>query len=151
MLQIRHLEKIIDGRSVLAVETLDLEAGEVVAVIGPAGSGKTVLIHILAGLLPPSGGSIVLDGRHYFYGKNPLHNQIGVLLTEDLLYERQSVQGNLAFHCRLRGLPTDRVGEALTLVGLSDQAQHMVTKLNASAQRRLAFARALLGQPRLLL
>jgi len=151
MLQIRHLEKIVDGRSALAIEALDIEAGEIVTVIGPPRTGKTLLIQVLAGLLPPSGGSIVLDGHHVLSGGNALHERIGVLLAEDLLYERQSAQGHLAFHCRLRGLPTARANEALALVGLSDQARKNVTKLNTSAQRRLAFARTLLGQPRVLL
>jgi ABC-2 type transport system ATP-binding protein len=154
MLQIRHLEKIIDGRSALTIASLDIEAGEIIAVSGPSGCGKTLLIHLLAGALPPSGGSIVLDGQHILSGQKSQTNvrkQIGVLFAEDLLYERQSAQGNLAFSCRLLGLPTSCLGEMLMLVGLSDQAQISVTKLNASARRRLAFARALLGQPRLLL
>jgi ABC-2 type transport system ATP-binding protein len=151
MLQIRHLEKILDGRSVLAIDVLDVAAGEIVAVIGPAGSGKTLLLRILAGVLPPSGGSVVLDGgKAPADGKGP-YRQVGVLFEDDLLYTRQSAQSNLAFYCRLLGLPSNCVGEALALVGLSDQAQQAVTKLNASAQRRLAFARALLGQPCLLL
>src|SRR5262245_9051371 len=105
----------------------------------------------MRGLLSPSGGSIVLDGRHILSGHIETREQIGVLLADDLLYERQSVQGNLAFHCRPRGLPTGRADEALALVGFSDQAQIAVTRLSTSARRRLAFARAVLSQPRLLL
>ena len=63
MLQVRKLEKIIEGRSVLAIDALDIEAGEVVAVIGPVGSGKTLLIRLLSGMIPPSGGSVVSMGR----------------------------------------------------------------------------------------
>lgn len=151
MLQIRHLEKIFDGRSALAVETLDFEAGEIAAVIGPLGCGKTMLIRLLAGLLPVSGGSIIFDGQHILANEKRVRDQIGVLFAEDLLYERQSVRNNLTFYCGWRGLPADCADEALALVGLSDQAQKAVSKLNASAQRRLAFARALAGQPRLLL
>src|SRR5690242_3378947 len=54
--EIRHVEKLIDGRSVLTIEALDIEPGEVVAAIGPAGTGKSLLIALLAGVLPPSGG-----------------------------------------------------------------------------------------------
>jgi ABC-2 type transport system ATP-binding protein len=151
MLQIRHLEKSVNGRNALTIGALDVEAGEVVAVIGPSGCGKTLLIHLLAGLLPLSGGSIAFDGHHILAGEQRVRDQIGVLFAEDLLYERQSVKSNLAFFCGWRGLSADCADEALALVGLSDQAQKTVAKLNASQQRRLAFARALLGRPRLLL
>jgi ABC-2 type transport system ATP-binding protein len=151
VLQIRHLEKMLDGRSGLAIDALDLAAGEIVAVIGTAGCGKTLLLRLLAGLVPPSGGSVVLDGQHVLPDQQGMRAQVGVLFEEDLLYGRQSAQSNLAFYCRLLGLPATCATDALALVGLSDQAQQRAQKLNASAQRRLAFARALLGHPRLLL
>jgi len=151
MLEIRRLEKIIDGRTALAIESLDIEAGEIVAMIGPAGSGKTLLLRLLAGMLAPGGGSVLFDGRHLSPDARDLRKQIGVMFEEDLLYDRQSVHGNLAFACQLYHLPTSRVDAVLTQVGLSDQAKKNVSKLVPSEQRRLAFARALLGQPRLLL
>lgn len=151
MLEIRRLEKIIDGRTALAIESLDIEAGEIVAMIGPAGSGKTLLLRLLAGMLAPGGGSVLFDGRHLSPDARDLRKQIGVMFEEDLLYDRQSVHGNLAFACQLYHLPTSRVDAVLTQVGLSDQAKKNVSKLVLSEQRRLAFARALLGQPRLLL
>ncbi len=151
MLQVRRLEKIIDGRSVLAIDALDIEAGEVVAVIGPVRSGKTLLIRLLSGTIPPSGGSIVCDGQRISQTSS-MRRQIGVLFEEDLLYERQSVQGNLTFHGQvLHGLPTVRASDALVQVGLSDQAQKPVSKLTSSSQRRLAFARVLMGRHRYLL
>ena len=155
MLQLRHLEKIVDGRTALSVDSLDVAAGEVVAMIGPPHSGTSLLIQLLAGLLPPSGGSAVLDGVPILAGEKPghtaAHARIGVLLAEDLLYDRQNALNNLTFSCRWRGLPAGCAGEALALVGLSDQAHTAAAKLSPSAQRRVAFARALLGQPRLLL
>src|SRR5712672_1390338 len=63
MLQVRRLEKIIENRSVLYVEQLDINAGDVVAVIGLTGSGKTLLIRLLSGTLAPSGGKVLLDGH----------------------------------------------------------------------------------------
>lgn len=151
MLQVRHLEKLIDGRSVLAIEALDIEAGEVVAALGPAGSGKSLLIALLAGVLPPSGGTILLDGNPLASGSSRMRKQMSVLFAENLLYERLSVWHNLAFACRWQGVPTSRISEVLTQIGLSDQAQTAAKRLTPSGQRRLAFARVLLGQRRLLL
>ncbi len=151
MLQIRRLEKIIDGRSALVIDTLDIEPGEIVAVLGPQGSGKTLLIRLLAGTIPPSGGSIVFAGEHIAPEAHDMRRKIGVLFEEDLLYDRQSVRGNLVFYCHLYGLPTSRIGAVLAQIGLSDQAQKVVSKLSPTEQRRLAFARLLLGQHCLLL
>lgn len=151
MLQIRRLEKISDGRSVLAIDALDVDAGEVVAVLGPPGSGKTLLMRLLAGVIAPSGGSILFDGRHISPEAHDIHKQIGVLFEEDLLYDRQSVRGNLMFYCHMYGLPANRIDTILAQIGLSDQAQRTVAKLAPSEQRRLAFARTLLGQHHLLL
>lgn len=151
MLQIRRLEKIIEGHTVLAIDALDIEAGEIVAVIGPQGSGKTLLLLLLAGALAPGGGSILFDGVHLSPETRALRRQIGVLFEEDLLYDRQSVRGNLIFACQLYGQPASRIDAVLTQIGLSDQAQKTVAKLAPSQQRRLAFARVLLGQHRLLL
>ncbi len=150
MLQVRRLEKIIENRTVLAIERLDVAAGEIVAVIGPVGSGKTLLIRLLSGTLMPSGGSVLLEGQDIF--KTPaLRARMGILFEEDLLYERLSAQANLETSCRLHGLPTSRAKELLALVGLSDQAKTSANKLSLPAQRRLAFARVLLAQPKLLL
>jgi ABC-2 type transport system ATP-binding protein len=151
MLQIQHVEKLIADRSVLAIEALSIEAGEVVAAIGPAGCGKTLLIELLAGVLPPSGGKILLDGNTLLSGPSRMREQVSVLFAEDLLYERLSVWRNLVFACQWQGLLTSRISEVLEQLGLSDQAQTAAKRLTLSGQRRLAFARVLLGQRRLLL
>ncbi len=151
MLQVRRLEKTIGGRCVLSIDALDIEAGEVVAVVGPEGSGKTLLIRLLAGMIPLSGGSIVFDGECISRTGN-IHRQTGILFEEDLLYERQSALANLKFYGKLLySLPTMSATDALVQVGLSDQAQTRASKLTPSSQRRLAFARVLMGPRRFLL
>jgi ABC-2 type transport system ATP-binding protein len=150
MLQVRRLEKIIEGRSALSIEQLDIAAGEVVAVIGPQHSGKTLLVRILAGMLLPSGGAVMLDEQDIHQG-TAARARIATLFEEDLLYDRLSVRANLEFYCQLYKAPRSKIGETLALIGLSDQAQRAVNKLTPTAQRRLAFARLLLGRPALCL
>ncbi len=150
MLQVRGLEKIIAGRSALTVDALDIDAGEVVAVIGAVGSGKTLLVRLLSGTIPPSGGLIVFNGE-CFSPSSKFRQQIGVLFEEALLYERQNLLQNLEFYARLKGLPPSQAAEALDKVGLSDQARQRVSRLSPSARRRLAFARLLIGKPCFLL
>jgi ABC-2 type transport system ATP-binding protein len=151
MLQIRRLEKMIEGRTVLAIDALDVGAGEIVAVLGLTGSGKTLLIRLLTGALASSGGSITLNGEMISPEARQACKDLGVLFEEDLLYDRQSVRGNLFFACRMSGLSTSRIETVLDQVGLSDRAHKSVGKLAPSEQRRLAFARVLLRQHRLLL
>jgi ABC-2 type transport system ATP-binding protein len=150
MLQVRGLEKIIEGRSVLSIEQMDVQAGEVLTVVGPIGSGKTLLIQLLCGMAVPSSGKILLDGKDVHQSPEVRH-RIGVLFEEDLLYERQSARENLDLYCRLHQLPRSRIDEMLALVGLSDQARKPAGKLSPVAQRRLALARALIAKPTLLL
>ena len=151
MLQVRRLEKTIEGRCVLSIDALDIEAGEVVAVVGPEGSGKTLLLRLLAGMIPLSGGSIVFDSECASRTAD-IRKHTGILFAEDLLYERQSALNNLKFYSKvLYGLPTISATDALVQVGLSDQARTPVSKLTPSSQRRLAFARVLMGPRRLLL
>ncbi len=149
-LQVRQLEKAMEDRTVLSIDQLDVGAGEVVAVVGPVGSGKSLLIRLLCGELVPSGGNVVLDG-HDIHRIPAARARIGVLFEDDLLYERHTTLGNLEFHCDMRGLPRGRASKALALVGLSDQMKSRVLKLSKAAQRRLALARALLACPPLLL
>lgn len=151
MLQIKRLEKMLDGRSVLIIDALDIKAGEIVAVIGPPGSGKTLLTRLLAGVLAPSGGSIVLNGDAISPEAHKVRQHLGVLFEEDLLYDRQSVRGNLLFTCQMYGLSAKRIEHVLGQLGLSDRVQKNVGKLALAEQRRLAFARLLLGQYDLLL
>ncbi|HEU5226364.1 MAG TPA: LytTR family transcriptional regulator DNA-binding domain-containing protein [Ktedonobacteraceae bacterium] len=140
MLQVRRLEKLVNGRSVLYIEQLDIAAGEVVAVIGPVHSGKTSLIRILSGMQAPSGGTVLLNGQD-IYQVPTLRAEISTMFTEDLFYERQTAQGNLEFYRQLHKLPKSSVSNALAEVGLSDHAQTPVSKLAPAIQRRLAFAR----------
>ena len=145
------MEKIFAGHCALSIETLDVDAGEIVAVVGPTGCGKTLFINILAGAVPASGGSMLLDGQWIHRRASgvslPLESrlQLGVLFADDLLYERHTVRGNLEFSCRWSRLPLSFAGDMLKQVGLSDQAQQAVARLSPPAKRRLAFARALLA------
>ena len=150
MLHVERLEKVIENRRVLSIESLDVNAGEVVAVVGAVASGKSLLIGLLCGRIVPSGGSITLDKQDV--QRTPsARARIGVMFDEDLFYERQTVQSNLEFYCQLLNVPRGRISEVLSLVELSDHAQKRIEKLSSPVKRRLAFARALLNRPAVLL
>jgi ABC-2 type transport system ATP-binding protein len=150
MLQVSHLSKVIEGRTALFIEQLAINTGEILAVVGPVGSGKTLLIRLLAGVDTPSSGSILLGGQAVQQAL-AARASMGVLFEEDLLYERLSAQANLELFCGMYHLPNSRALDLLAQVGLGDQLKKSASKLSPAAQRRLALARALLSQPALLL
>src|SRR5258708_24139807 len=128
----------------------DVAAGEVVDVIGPVSSGKTLLIRLLCGEVMPSGGKVLLDGQDIHLVR-AARARLGVLFEEDLLYKRLSALSNLEFYCQMRHLPRSRASEILAQVGLSDQMRKAVSKLSPSVRRRVAFARVLLSKPPVIL
>ncbi|MBE3564507.1 MAG: ATP-binding cassette domain-containing protein [Thermogemmatispora sp.] len=150
LLEICRLEKTLEGRTVLSIPHLQIGAGEIVTLVGPSGCGKTLLLRMLAGQLKPSGGNIILDGRDLSRDRQA-RTRVALLFAEDLLYERLNPRQFLAFFCTLHALPSRRIDEVLTAVGLGDQVRQPISKLSLSARRRLSFAHLQLLQPALAL
>ena len=151
MIQIKKLQKVIDGRVILEIETLAVAAGEIAALVGAPGSGKGELLALLTGRLGPTSGQIRLADIDPAAARQPFSQQVGVLFSEDGLYATRTPRANLVFHARLRRLPAGRVEEILAQVGLADHASSKFGQLSASLRRRLAFGVALLHQPAILL
>jgi ABC-2 type transport system ATP-binding protein len=151
MVELKRLQKVIEGRTVLDIDRLRVRAGEVVALVGPAGSGKRLLMDLLIGITRPTSGTVSVGGFDPHEDRDRFSSIAGVLFAEDGLYKRQSPQANLSFHCRVRGLPASRVGDVLTLVGLADHRDAKTDKLPSGLARRLAFGRAILHDPEFIL
>lgn len=150
MLQIRSIQKIIDERVALAIEALDVAPGKIVAIIGPMSGGPSLLMRVLCGEVPLSGGTIRLGDRSLL-DDPAARGRIGVLFADDLLYKRQTVQENLDLIAQMRGRTPAQVTATLDLLGLRDQARTRVAKLAPTQQRRVALARAVLAQQGLLM
>ncbi|MFV9675599.1 MAG: ATP-binding cassette domain-containing protein, partial [Anaerolineales bacterium] len=105
MIEIKNLQKIIDQRTVVDISDLTVQAGEVVALIGPVGSGKSELVEMLTGQARPSAGSVRVAGADPIAERDQFSRRVGVLFAEDGLYQQRSPLGNLQFHARLHGLP----------------------------------------------
>ncbi len=151
VIELKTVQKVVDQKTVIDIETLIVPDGAIVGLVGPVGSGTDTLFNLLLGRSRPSAGEIRLGGTDPFAQHNQFSRQVGVLFAEDDLYQRQSALGNLTFYCRLRRLPKARALEVLTQVGLADQADTVVEKLSLSLARRLAFGRAILHNPAVLL
>jgi molybdate transport system ATP-binding protein len=137
---------------------VDADPGEVVGIIGPNGAGKTTVLRALAGLVPLSGGSIVLNGEILADENNvvPAHRRpLGFVFQDHLLFGHLDAVDNVAFGPRARGLgkaDARQVGERwLTRLGVSDLAARRPGQLSGGQAQRVALARALANDPALLL
>lgn len=151
-LKLTDLQKRLGGRLALAGATLEVAAGEAVAVLGPNGCGKTTLLRCAAGLLKPSSGTVRI------FGADPIENpgvraRVAYLGHELGLYEELSARENLVFFARLYGLADGerRSDEALREVGLHDRAGDRAGAYSRGMKERLALARLKLHDPDLLL
>ena len=147
MIRIKNLQKIRDGITILDLEEIHVESGEIVAFVGPQGSGLSTLRDLLLGKSRPSGGMILLDGFDPIKDRGQLSGKMGVLFKEDALYAQQTAQKNLLFFARLYNLPQSRVDVVLAQIGLADQASVKVAALPPGLCRRLALGRSILNQP----
>jgi len=132
--------------------SLHLERGEFLALRGRSGSGKTTLLRILAGLIRPTQGRVLVNGL-------PPHSSlasragIGLLSHQTLLYDDLTARENLLFYGRLYNLPDrqEKADSALANVGMSSRAHTPVGTFSRGMKQRLALARATLHRPALLL
>ena len=151
MIELNRLQKVTGQSTVVDIESLAIGAGEVAAVVGPTGSGKSALLALLTGQSRPTAGMVQVAGLDPAHDRDQLNQQIGVLLAKNALYERLSARANLAFYCRLWELPPARADEVLAQVGLADHAAVLASRLPSGLARRLAFGRAILHRPAVLL
>src|SRR3984957_6471484 len=138
-----------NGVHALGSVSLDVELGEIVAVIGGSGSGKSTLLRAVGGLDPASEGKIVLDGERI---SGP-HEKIGIIFQEPRLLPWLKVADNVGFGLgdRPKAERAQRVGAALTRVGLADKATMWPRELSGGQAQRVAIARALVPRPEVLL
>jgi putative spermidine/putrescine transport system ATP-binding protein len=134
--------------------TLDIEPGELVALLGPSGCGKTTALRSLAGLDEPDSGRVVVGGRDITHV--PANRRdMGVVFQAYSLFPNMSARDNVAYGLRLRGIEATeryrRVDELLDLVGLGHHAAHYPHQLSGGQQQRVALARALAIRPQVLL
>jgi putative ABC transport system ATP-binding protein len=146
------------GVDVLRDVSLEAPAGAVTAVVGPAGSGKTSLLHLLAGLDRPASGTVVLDGRT-LRGLDDIEltrlrrDRIGLLLPAASVLPTITVRENVALPLLIARRPPapEAVDALLERVGLAHRANDLPSQLTGAERQRVALARALIGGPSLLL
>ena len=149
-IQARGLTKRF-GADVLAVDHLDFEAvgGGVTGFLGPNGAGKTTTLRMLLGLVTPTSGSVLIDGQNYRDLPNPTM-RVGAVLEASGFHPARTARNHLKVIATIAGIPFSQVDECLALVSLSDAANRAVGGFSLGMRQRLELARALLGQPDIL-
>jgi len=147
MMELTALQKVVDRTLALDIEGLVVPEGSIVAVVGPVGSGKEILLSLLLGKTRPTVGEVRVAGVDPAIDRERFSRRVGVLFAQDSVYHRRSPRANLNFYRRLRGLPEGRVQQMLGQVGLTDCAETRVGKLPSGLVRRLAFGCAVLHDP----
>ena len=132
---------------------LTVAAGEFVALIGPSGCGKSTLLRIVANLIEPTDGSVLVNGKPARRAR--LDQDYGIAFQQAGLLEWRTVQGNVELPLGLHGIGREQrraqALELLELVGLTEFAGHRPSQLSGGMQQRVAIARALARRPALLL
>ena len=133
---------------------LTIEPGEFVTLLGPSGSGKTTALNVLAGFVEETAGDIRIGDRSVL-GLPPESRNVGMVFQNYSLFPHMNVYENIAFPLSLRKMPRAeilrRVEESLAMVQLSDYAHRMPKELSGGQQQRIAFARAVVFEPPVLL
>ncbi|TNC10041.1 amino acid ABC transporter ATP-binding protein [Methylobacterium terricola] len=159
-LVIRGLDAHYGATPVLSGLDLHVESGATVGLIGPSGSGKSTILRTILGLLPPSRGEIVLDGRRVDYAKpaevRALRERVAVVFQQYNLFQNMTVLQNVCITpVKIRGRPRreveDEARRLLAKVGLADKLSSYPDQLSGGQQQRVAIARALALRPEILL
>ena len=146
MIQLRQLKMAFGSKVILDNLDLDVRQGETLAVIGPSGTGKSTIIKLLTGLLPPASGSIVIDGQEVSSFTEDewdgLRQHMGVVFQYSALFDFLSVGENVAFGLRRHfKLPEEeiqeRVGKLLEMVGMPNTQHMLPAELSGGMKKRV--------------
>lgn len=155
LLSTQGLSKSYAGKPALRQVSIDLHAGQMVALLGHNGAGKSTLLQLLTGLFTPDEGSITVLGHDMRRHPTRALAGLGVVFQQSALDLDLSVQANLLFHTDLHGLPRrvarQRIDVHLNDMGLGSVRQASVRSLSGGMRRKVELIRALLHQPRVLL
>jgi phospholipid/cholesterol/gamma-HCH transport system ATP-binding protein len=158
-LEVRDLHKSFGPKVVLDGISFSVADGESLVIVGPSGTGKSVLLKHLIGLIQPDSGVVLVDGQDLWQldpvAQGQVRKKFGMSFQEGALFDSMSVYDNVAFPLRRSGRsPAEirkRVKECLAIVHLPDVSDKRPSELSGGMRRRVGFARAIAHEPEILL
>jgi ABC-2 type transport system ATP-binding protein len=155
MLEVNGLTKSYGKLTAVSGVSFRVNAGETIGLLGPNGAGKTTTVSVIAGLLSPDSGEVLIEGKQVKSDTDSVKLKIGLVPQDMALYDQLSARDNLTFFAALYSLAGTKakqaMDDALSLVGLSDRANDKVKEFSGGMKRRLNLAAALLHDPQILL
>ena len=154
LLTLEGLTKAYDRELVLKGVDLDVQPGEFVTLLGPSGCGKTTTLRIIAGLMAPDTGRVLLEGKDITH-LAPEKRDVNTVFQNYALFPHMSVEKNISYGLRIKGMKRpewqEKVSEMLRLVQLEGYEKRMPAQLSGGQRQRVAIARAVVLNPKLLL
>ena len=154
ILSLENIEKNFDGENVLKNSSLDIGRGEFVTLLGSSGCGKTTTIRIVAGLLTPDSGKVILNGKDITM-LAPEKRDVNTVFQNYALFPHMNVEKNIGYGLKLKKLPANEikaeVEKALSLVQLEGFEKRNPSQLSGGQKQRVAIARAIVNKPSVLL
>lgn len=156
MITVRGLSHAFGGRPVLRDINLEVEPGEILAIMGSSGGGKTTLLRCISGLINPTQGDVIVDGVDIRKEPEEGRLRMGMVFQSAALFDYMSVQDNVLFGLnrlrrRLSAKPAKLAQDALERVGLAGSEHLMPAELSGGMRKRVGIARAIALQPKVLL
>ncbi|MGD8759919.1 MAG: ABC transporter ATP-binding protein [Anaerolineales bacterium] len=155
LIEARHLRRAFGDKLAVDDLSLQVEAGEIYALVGPDGAGKTTTMRLLCGALTADHGTVTLAGFDLERQTEQARAQIGYLPQRFSLYGELTVQENLRFFAEVRGMPGDqwmaRAQEILAFVGLEEFRHRRAEALSGGMRQKLGLAAAMVHRPQVLL
>lgn len=154
MITISNLSKKFNNNLVVDNININIKQGEIVGLLGPNGAGKTTSLRMIAGVLPPSKGSVQIDGQDITIN-NSLKKNIGFLPENNPLYDDLTVEEYLSFWADIKGIPQDGKKDAIDFVvercGIGEVYYRPIGELSKGYRQRVGFSQAILSQPDILI
>lgn len=160
MIQIEHISKSFGDRTILDDVSGKFEQGKTNLIIGASGTGKSVLLKCIVGLVPPDKGDILYDGKEFSRGdidtKREIRREMGMLFQGSALFDSFNVIENVKFplkmlkHNMAESEMNDRVHECLRRVGLDSAGHKMPSEISGGMKKRVGIARAIVLNPKYL-
>lgn len=150
--QTKNLTKAFLGKEVIKGCTMRVARGSIYGFLGANGAGKTTVFKLLSGLLTPTMGKAEVFGKDVETQRSAVLSETGILIETPVFYEHLSAAGNLEVHLAYMGKGDNgKIESVLSRVGLENTGDQPVSKFSLGMRQRLAIARAVVHQPRLLL